>query len=243
MTTRCDPSRDRYLLSVAPHRKVNQMVELPSGPLAEIDSEFQKMALETGNFTYELAGTSLREKLFQNLTNDVCRLQLGLAFRLHVTAAQMNGIGYADLLALIRFVAPYAGYRAAADGLGRLSQVATDVGMDTSDRGEAPAATERPPLPEDLDLTDGWMSDFLQSRAARAWSEPRLSQREKAVIALTTDVSQQCLEDLFRLHVKLALEAGVSQDELRDVIRFCGEMSLAKAVRAQRELETVLKEL
>jgi hypothetical protein len=46
---------------------------------------------------------------------------------------------------------------------------------------------------------------------------------------------------LFRLHVKLALEAGVSQDELRDVVRFCGEMSLAKAVAVQRELETALK--
>ncbi|MEU6774723.1 hypothetical protein [Streptomyces sp. NPDC046759] len=41
-----------------------------------------------------------------------------------MTPAHMHGISFADLLALLRFVAPYAGYPAAADALQRLKEVA-----------------------------------------------------------------------------------------------------------------------
>jgi hypothetical protein len=58
---------------------------------------------------------------------------------MHVTAAQMHGLSYAELLAAIRFIAPYSGYPAAADALARLNQIATEIGMDTNDLG-APAA-------------------------------------------------------------------------------------------------------
>jgi hypothetical protein len=56
------------------------MVDLPSSPLAAIDPQFETMALETGGLTYGLTGTSVREKLLQDIANDVCRLHLGLAF-------------------------------------------------------------------------------------------------------------------------------------------------------------------
>lgn len=52
------------------------MVELPSQPLADIDPEFRAIALETGEWTYGLSGTSTREKLLLNLANDVCREHL-----------------------------------------------------------------------------------------------------------------------------------------------------------------------
>lgn len=63
------------------------MVEVPSQPLEDIDPEFQKFALETGGLTYGLSGKSTREKLLLDLANDVCRDNLGLAFRLHVQVA------------------------------------------------------------------------------------------------------------------------------------------------------------
>ncbi|MCM0673348.1 carboxymuconolactone decarboxylase family protein [Micromonospora phytophila] len=219
------------------------MVELPSSPLADVDPEFERMALETGGLTYQLTGTSIREKLLQNLTNDVCRLQMGLAFELHVTAANMHGIPYADLLALIRFVAPYAGYPAAADALARLKEVATSIGMDTTaDETLTVEPGDGKPI-ESLHATDPWMVEFLASRTHRAWSEERLSRRERAFIALTTDVSQQTLGHSFRRHTRLALDAGATRDEVRDVVRFCAEMSLAKAVTALAELDVVLAEL
>jgi 4-carboxymuconolactone decarboxylase len=218
-------------------------VDLPSGPLAEVDTEFEKMALETGGLTFALTGTSVREKLLQNLTQDICRSQLGLAFRMHVTAAKMHGIGYADLLAAIRFIAPYAGYPAAADALARVKQVAAEIGMDTDDLGEPPPPAGDSKPVESLESTDEWMIEFLTSRTARAWSEVRLSRRERAIVAITSDVSQQTLADSVRLHVKLAMGAGVHTDDVRDVVRFCAEHSLARAVTALRELDKVFAEL
>src|SRR5215217_6708787 len=87
------------------------MVDLPSQPLGNIDPEFQKIALETGELTYGLSGTSTREKFLLNLANDVCREHLGLAFRLHVQATLSHGVPFADLLGVVRFIGPYAGYR------------------------------------------------------------------------------------------------------------------------------------
>ena len=211
---------------------------LPSSPLAELDPEFEKVALDTGGLTFDLTGTSNREKLLQNITQDLCRSQLGLAFRMHVTAAKMHGIAYADLLAAIRFIAPYAGYPAAADALARLKHVATEIGMGTSDLGEPPAGEDKPL--QSLEVADDWMTTFLNSRIARAWSEDRLSTREKAIIAITCDVSQQTLGESFGVHVKLALDGGISKDQVRDVVRFCAEHSLARAVAALDELEAVL---
>jgi 4-carboxymuconolactone decarboxylase len=106
------------------------MVDLPSQPLGDIDPEFQKIALETGALTYSLSGTSTREKLLLNLANDVCREHLGLAFRLHVQAALSHGVPFADLLGVVRFIGPYAGYPAAADALERLGAVAAELGID-----------------------------------------------------------------------------------------------------------------
>ena len=106
------------------------MVDLPSQPLGDIDPEFQKMALETGGLTYGLRGTSTREKLLLNLANDICRGHLGLAFRLHVQAALSHGVPFADLLGVVRFIGPYAGYPAAADALERLGAIAAELGID-----------------------------------------------------------------------------------------------------------------
>jgi 4-carboxymuconolactone decarboxylase len=215
------------------------VVDLPSAPLAAVDPEFEAMALETGAFTYGLEGTSVREKLLQNLANDICRLQLGLAFRLHVQAAVVHGIPYADLLALVRFTAPYAGYPAAADALGRLGELAGELVSPADPAGE-PAR-----VPQDVGTiasADAWAARFLADRAARAWSEARLTFRERAIVALTTDVAQQTLGDSFRLHVRLALDSGMTSAEVRDAVRFCAEMGASRATEALRVLDALLNE-
>ncbi|MDA2812556.1 carboxymuconolactone decarboxylase family protein [Nocardiopsis sp. RSe5-2] len=213
------------------------MVELPSRPLADIDPEFERMALETGDLTYGLSGTTVREKLLQNLANDICRLQTGLAFRLHVQAAVMHGVAYADLLALVRFTAPYAGYPAAADALARLAGIAAELGLDTAPAD--PGRGDRRDVPM-AGGGDPWMAEFLADRAARAWTEHRLTERERAFIALTTDVCHQALGDSFRLHVRMALEAGAAPGDVRDAVRFCAELGVARAAAALDALDTVL---
>lgn len=214
-------------------------VDLPSSPLAALDREFERMALETGVFTYGLGGTSVREKLLQVIADDVCRAHLGLAFRLHVRAAKMHGVPYADLLALLRFVAPYAGYPAAADALDRLGVVGAEAGFDTSVAEES-AGDAGEPDPA-LRSSDEWMARFLDSRTARAWSEPRLSPRERAIVVITTDVSMQSPAATFGDHVQLARRIGLGDDEIRDVVRFTAELGSARTVAALAELDRILQ--
>lgn len=218
-------------------------VELPSSPLGEVDPQFEKLALEVAAVTFGLPGTGIREKLLQNLTLDVCRCHLGLAFRMHITAAKMNGLNYADLLAAIRFIAPYAGYPAAADALARLKEVATEIGMDTSDLGETVPPDTMDDVVRSLDTTDEWTAEFMDRQITRAWSEGRLSRRERAIMALTYDVGQQDLDDSFRRHVELALDAGLGELDILDVVRFCAEYGIARAAAAMRELDNVLASL
>src|SRR5919199_2424120 len=111
-------------------RKEVAMVDLPSQPLGDIDPEFEKIALETGEWTYGLSGTSTREKLLLNLANDVCREHFGLALRLHVQAALSHGVPISDVLGVVRFMGPYAGYPAAADAFGHLGDIGAEFGVD-----------------------------------------------------------------------------------------------------------------
>jgi 4-carboxymuconolactone decarboxylase len=216
------------------------MVDLPSSPLGEVDPQFEKLALDGVALTFELPGTSVREKLLQNLTLDVCRSHMGLAFRMHLTAARMHGLTYADLLAAIRFIAPYSGYPAAADALARLKEIATEIGMDTTDLGEPPKPSAVGDVVRRLDTTDEWTTKFVNWQISRAWSEDRLSTRERAIMALTSDVGQQALDESFHRHVELALDARLSKDDVRDVVRFCAEYGIARAAAALRELDNVL---
>lgn len=222
------------------------MVDLPSGALAAIDRRFQGVALETASFTYALPGTSVREKLLQNIADDVCSGQLGLAFRMHLAAARMHGVPITDVMALLRFVAPYAGYPAAADALGRLGEIVAEVGMEAAvdpDPALDPVPGGRPEQSDVAFLSpDSWMSAFLASRTARAWSEERLTPRERAIVAITTDVGLQTLGESFRTHVRLLLRCGALADHVRDVVRFTAELGLAGSTAAMAELECVLQE-
>lgn len=215
-------------------------MELPSSPLGELDPQFEKLGLEVAAFTFGLPGTSVREKLLQTLTLDICRPHLGLAFRMHVTAATMHGLTYAELLAAIRFVAPYSGYPAAADALARLAEVATEIGMDTSDLGDPPASGAVSDPVGHPDTADEWTAEFVERQLSRAWSEDLLSRRERTIMALTSDVGQQAYGESLRRHVELALDAGLSTDDVRDVIRFCAEYGIGRVVAALRELDNVL---
>jgi alkylhydroperoxidase/carboxymuconolactone decarboxylase family protein YurZ len=223
------------------------MVDLPSQPLGDIDPEFQKIALETGGLTYGLSGTSTRAKLLLNLANDVCREHLSLAFRLHVQAALSHGVPFSDVLGVVRFVGPYAGYPAAADALERLAAVAAEFGIDVRSvaaeadlKSSLGAPDQRLRPDEGFDTTDEWLAGFIASRIDRSWAVPGLSARERAYLALAADVAQQTLADSFRLHVRLARESGASPEEIRDVVRFLAECGIAKAAAALRELDTLL---
>jgi alkylhydroperoxidase/carboxymuconolactone decarboxylase family protein YurZ len=212
------------------------VVDLPSSPLANIDPEFEKMALETGGFTFGLAGTSTREKLMQVTAHDICRASFGLPFALHITALNMHGVSYGDMLALIRFVAPYSGYPSAAGALGQVAQIAEELGLDTT---AEPSEVADKPSDAVWPVTDPWMGEFLASRLGRAWSEERLTLRERAFVALTAHVSQRALGQSFRRHIELALQVA-SADDVRDAVRMTAEMGVTDAAAALDALEKAL---
>ncbi|MEV6273405.1 hypothetical protein AB0L64_39985 [Kribbella sp. NPDC051936] len=210
-----------------------------------MDPVFEQMALETGSRTFGLSGTSVREKFLQLFAHDVCRLNLGMAFRMHVMAATtMHGVPYADVLAVIRFVAPYSGYPAAADALGRLPEIVRNLGLDTDVPADAALDSVdagRPGQPDSAPASaDAWLTGFVMSRVGRSWSEERLSIRERAFVAMTTDVCFQTLGSTFERHVRIAQNDGVPDDDIRDAIRFTAELGIVRTVNALEELEKIL---
>uniref|UniRef100_UPI003F4977A8 carboxymuconolactone decarboxylase family protein n=1 Tax=Nonomuraea sp. CA-252377 TaxID=3240003 RepID=UPI003F4977A8 len=218
------------------------MVDLPSSPLAEVDLEFEKMALETGGFTFtKLPSTTMREKLMQCVAHDICLANVGLAYKMHIMALTMHGTAYADILALIRFVAPYSGYPAAATALGALARYAKELGIETAADTD-PGIDTRGGRDACWPVGDDWIAEFLTSRMGRAWSEGRLSERERAFAALAAHVTQQALGPSFRRHVELALEVA-PPEEVRAAVRFTSEFGVAKAAAALEELEKVLADV
>jgi alkylhydroperoxidase/carboxymuconolactone decarboxylase family protein YurZ len=97
-----------------------------------------------------------------------------------------------------------------------------------------------PDVAEHFETPDEWSTKFLDWQVSRAWSEDRLSVRERAIMALTSDVGLGVLDESFRAHVRLALDAGLGEDDVRDVVRFCAEYGVARGAAAVRELESVL---
>jgi 4-carboxymuconolactone decarboxylase len=88
-------------------------------------------------------------------------------------------------------------------------------------------------------IADSWLADFVASRGKRAWGEQRLSERERAFVALTAHVSQRALGASFRRHVQLALEVA-TPNEVRDAVRFTAETGITETAAALEELEKIL---
>ncbi|HWD81363.1 MAG TPA: hypothetical protein VG497_20855 [Kribbella sp.] len=212
------------------------MVDLPSSPLALTDPDFEEMALQTGDLTFGLPGTTPREKLLQVTAHDICRAGFGLPFKMHVMGMHMHGVPYVDMLALIRFVAVYAGYPSAAGALGAIGPIADELGIE---RTTAPSRQVDDQPGVTVPVNDPWLAGFIDSRMKRAWSEARLSLRERAFVALTAHVTQHSLGASFRRHAQLAVEIA-GADDVRDAIRFTAEMGITEAAAALAELENLL---
>ncbi|HEX6445628.1 MAG TPA: carboxymuconolactone decarboxylase family protein [Streptosporangiales bacterium] len=221
------------------------MLELPSGPLQERDPRFERLALDVGELTYALPGLGYREKLLLCLAGDVCRGHLGLALRLHVQALLAHGVPFADLLATVRFVAPYAGYPASAEALAALSAIGAELGAAAEDGADAAAGLDGTERDEAAALyepstTDDWFTRFAASTTGWAWRETRLGRIERAYLALAASVAMHSFDRSFRRHVELALEAGATPAQVRNAVRFTSEFSVLDADTALVELDAIL---
>jgi alkylhydroperoxidase/carboxymuconolactone decarboxylase family protein YurZ len=68
------------------------------------------------------------------------------------------------------------------------------------------------------------------------WGEGSLSQRERALACLAMDVLNQTLDDVFELHLGLAVAAGAGTAQIRAVLLMVAEYGTARAWRAYRAL-------
>jgi len=78
-------------------------------PVFDVDLEFGKMAVQIGQ-GFKLPGVSLREKSLLCLANDVCEMNLDLAFQMHVALALANGVSGQEIREILYHLAPETGY-------------------------------------------------------------------------------------------------------------------------------------
>jgi hypothetical protein len=68
------------------------------------------------------------------------------------------------------------------------------------------------------------------------WTRSHLSIGERALLSIAADVSNQTLDGPFAYHVRVALSHGVSNELIRDTIRFIAEFGMTKSWQALERL-------
>ncbi|QBD76125.1 DUF3224 family protein [Ktedonosporobacter rubrisoli] len=207
-----------------------------------LDPVFGQMGIEAGRSIWSIEELTMREKTFLCLVADVCHPHLGLPFELHVGMGMKQGLTLEDFREVLRHLGPYAGYTACAMAFERLIEIARQMGIKEpleSPRPEADVALA-PGYPtgvlDDLRQLDETFAAYVASHAHRVFGRGRLSRRERTLIWLAVDVLYQTLDASFLAHVDLALQSGVSRQDLRAVFRFLAEFGLPKAWRGLHAL-------
>ncbi len=122
--------------------------------------------------------------------------------------------------------------------------------MDESDRYKAGLAVRR------AVLGDAWVDHALAGKTAFSaefqdfitrtawgdiWTRPGLDRRMRSAIVLSTTVALGAWEE-FRLHVRAALNNGLSRDEIKEVLMQCAIYAgVPRANHAFKEAQDVFK--
>jgi 4-carboxymuconolactone decarboxylase len=208
--------------------------------IAKLDADFATMAVQVGQHAWGLAELTMREKAFVFLAADLCTRCLGFPLQTHAQMALSQGVPLAALREAVRHLAPYVGYPTAAEALMALADIEDQQNADT----HAPA----PASPIELDeatvgqiahLDDRFAAFYSEQFNAR-WTRPDLSVRERALATIATDVLNGTLDDSLRLHVRLALDNGAAEEQIRAVVLQVAEFGIAKAWRAFSALTEIL---
>jgi 4-carboxymuconolactone decarboxylase len=209
-----------------------------------LDPVFGPMGIEAGRSIWSIKELTMREKTFLCLVADVCHPHLGLPFELHIGMGMKQGLTLEDFREVLRHLGPYAGCTVCAPAFERLLEIAGQMGIQELGEQMTLAAEEAlaPGYPtsvlEELHRLDAELSAYAGQHAHRVWGRGRLSRRERVMIWLAVDVLYQTLDASFQAHVELALQTGMSREDLRAVVRFLAEFGLSKAWRAMAALNS-----
>jgi alkylhydroperoxidase/carboxymuconolactone decarboxylase family protein YurZ len=212
-------------------------------PLDAIDPRFDAMAEAVGRRAWGLRALTIREKAFVFIAADLCTGNLGLPLATHVAIAVANGVEVRDCAAAIRHLAPFVGYPTAAVALRQLRSAYPDWEPDPPP--PPPATPGRHVIPPDvldrLDALDSGFAMFATEQFDRRWdADDGVSNRERALMCLATDVLHQTLDESFDLHLDLATGEGAGRHEINAVLLLVAEYGVAKAWHAHRALLTRL---
>jgi alkylhydroperoxidase/carboxymuconolactone decarboxylase family protein YurZ len=156
--------------------------------------EFGKMAVQMGQ-GFKLPGVSLREKSLLCLANDVCEMNLDLAFQMHVALALANGISGQEIREILYHLAPKTGYAKVLQAIVRLNEIekrepaSETVQENSRPDGSRQSVSISTELRARLEKIDARFGALLRQQIEERWNRPGLTPKERAYISLTADVS------------------------------------------------------
>ncbi|OBF17775.1 hypothetical protein A5725_23170 [Mycobacterium kubicae] len=208
--------------------------------VADLDADFATMAVEVGQQAWGLPELTMREKAFVFLAADLCTHCLGFPLQTHAQMAVSQGVDMPALREAVRHLAPYVGYPTAAEALMALANIEQPQGSASS----SPAENSPAELDEDTVLAIAHLDDrfatFYRDQFNSRWGRSELTVRERALATIATDVLNSTLEDSLRLHVRLALNNGAGEEQIRAVVLQVSEFAIDKAWRAFNALNEIL---
>lgn len=208
-----------------------------------IDPRFDAMAEAVGRRSWGLRALTVREKAFVFIAADLGTANLGFPLETHLATAVANGVPVRDCAAAIRHLAPFVGYPRAAVGLQQLRAAYPEWEPDPLP--PPPDTPGRHVIPPDvldrLDALDSKFAAFATDQFDGRWSvDDGVSNRERALMCVATDVVYQTLDESFDLHLDLATQEGAGRHEITAVLLLLAEYGVAKAWHAHRVLLTRL---
>ncbi|MGO4615072.1 carboxymuconolactone decarboxylase family protein [Nocardia sp. 2YAB30] len=219
--------------------------------LAALDPVFAQMGVATAGHADAVPELTEREKVFLQVTADVCQQCLGLPFELHVRAGLKQGVSTADIRALLRLISYDSGYHAALAAFERLAEIEAALGLPRPGAEALPdellsTAPDGPPspLPDQVRTTlnelDAHFTEYfdMQSRMRLPSGPGTLTVRERAFTTMSIDVHYQTLRETFRIHIERAFRAGATLDDVRAVLRYNAQFGATRVWHAWQALHT-----
>jgi len=138
--------------------------------------------------------------------------------RLHIGRALDNGVTQSEIAELIAHVLWYSGFPTAVNAARVAAEVFAEHGLPES----PPESSPREPNPDDH-LFPGvfpatpYVADLLDLLYAETWERPELSPRDRSLVTVAVGTALYASSEV-RFHVGRALDNGVTQEEISELI-------------------------
>lgn len=140
--------------------------------------------------------------------------------RLHMGRALDNGITQAEIVEIIAHTLWYSGFPTGVNAARVASQVFEERGLPAIPPG---ASSRQPPVDPELEFPSAYpqapyLRDLLnQVLYAETWTREELSQRDRSMITVAVGTAMYASSEI-RYHIGRALDNGVTQDEVSEII-------------------------